>query len=321
MSKLNWGILSTGRISDWFCGDMRLTDAGNIAAVCSRSMENAEKFAADYDIPRAYDDYKAMLNDDTVDVVYIGTPHTLHHPNAIDAMRAGKHVLCEKPITTNEDEAKELAQIAKDNGVFLMEAVWTYFLPAMQKAKEWVRAGRIGEIKHIKTDFGYPVPYSPDQREWDVSLGGGVLLEMGIYPIAITHFFTEVDPLKMFATASFAPNGVERDVTMVFNFENCVASLGTSFDCRLRNAAHIVGTDGYIVIPNAFRASECSLFQIDDLIDHFEAPREARGYHYQAISMTEDILAGRSQSAIAPLSASITLQRQIDAVRQILQDS
>ena len=318
MSKLKWGILSTGRISDWFCGDFHKVTDAELGAVCSRTMAAANSFADTHAIPKRFNDYAAMLADDEIDVIYIGTPHTLHHDNAADALRAGKAVLCEKPLTVGAGECASLLNIADKSGAYIMEAMWTWFLPAMATAKAWVKEGRIGEIVQIKTDFGYPIPYDPQQREYDASLGGGCLLEMGIYPVAIAQFFAEQEPTKVYAAGSRAPNGVEHDVTAIFEYDHLTATIGTSFRSRMGNGAYIIGTDGYIYIPDAFRATECSLYRLDDRIDHFVAERETRGYEYQAISVCQDLRTGKKQSDKVSLASSLAFQRTIDAIKEQL---
>ena len=315
MEKLRWGILSTGRIAEWFCGDFHQVKDAELAAVCSRTQEAANAFAHRFGISKAFTSYGAMLADPGIDCIYIGTPHTLHFENAKAALLAGKAVLCEKPLTVGAAESRALAEIARNENGFLMEAMWTYFLPAMRRARQWCDDGRIGELVHVKTDFGYPIAYDPDQREYDAQLGGGSLLEMGVYPVAIANYFADGDPTLIEAVGSKAPNGVENDVTAILKFGDVTATIGTSFRARLRNAAHIIGTDGYIVIPDAFRCHECFLYKIDDCIDRFEAARKTRGYEYQAISMCGDIRQGRKQSSIAPHKKSILFQEIIDEIK------
>ena len=153
MKKLRWGIVSAGRISAQFAHDMQFVKNGELAAVATRSLASAQAFAKKYHIEKCYEGYQTMFDDPDIDAVYIGTPHTLHYENVVAAIKAGKHVLCEKPITISSEQCLKLSKLAKQQGVFLMEAMWTYFLPALNKAKAWVDAGRIGKIKHIKTDL------------------------------------------------------------------------------------------------------------------------------------------------------------------------
>lgn len=316
MKTLRWGIVSTGRIAEWFCSDFHKVEGAELVAVSSRSEESALRFAETFSIPQTYTDYSEMLADPTIDCIYIGTPHTLHLSGVLDALNAGKAVLCEKPLVTNPDDCRTLIETAERTNGFFMEAMWTYFLPAMRKAKEWCDGGRIGELLHIKTDFGYPVPYSERQREYDVDVGGGCLLEMGIYPIAIASYFARGKPRIVSAVGSKAPNGVENDVSALLEIGDVTVSIGTSFRTRLPNTAYIIGTEGYIAIPDAFRASECSLYKIDERIDHFDAPRETRGYEYQAISLCADLRAGRKQSQIMPHARSLLFQDVLHELKQ-----
>ncbi|MDH3903536.1 MAG: Gfo/Idh/MocA family oxidoreductase, partial [Xanthomonadales bacterium] len=184
--RVRWGIAGTGRISQQFAQDFAYVSNGEVIAVSSRSQESAATFAEQYDIKRAYAGYAPLLADPDIDAVYIASPHTMHFQNTLDAIEAGKHVLCEKPFTINPEESRKLFEIAGQSSVFVMEAMWTFFLPAIQKAQEWLEQGRIGKLRQIKADFGYPqLPFDPGRREYNVEFAGGCLLEMGIYPVSL----------------------------------------------------------------------------------------------------------------------------------------
>ena len=313
MSTVRWGIISTGRMSDWFCSDFGSVPNGELVAVSSRSEQAARQFADRYNMPHAVSSVSDLLKLD-LDIVYIATPHTTHKSIAIECLEAGMPVLCEKPIVTSQADAEELISVARRSDTYLAEAMWTWHLPAMIKAKQWVTEGRIGKLVHVKTDFGYPVPYSPDQREYDAKDAGGALREMGIYPIAISRFFIDRSPDRVMVAHQPAPNGVEQDLTAVFDFGDMTSTLATSYRCRMGNAAYIIGEEGYIIIPNAFRADRASLFKVDDEIETFAAERTERGYHYQAINIGNDVLSGAKESSVAPLSASLSLQQDIKQI-------
>lgn len=313
-TQTRWGIVSTGRMAEWFCDDFGSVHNGQLGAVCSRKIESAQLFANKYNIPKAYGSYDELLADNDIDVVYIATPHTAHKQGIIQALNAGKNVVCEKPLVTRVADAHEVFEAARRTNRYLMEALWTWHLPAMQTAKAWVRAGRIGRLVHVKTDFGYPVPYSPTQREYEKKDAGGALREMGIYPVAIARWFIDKPYKELHVVHQEAPNGVEYDLTAVFDYGDITATLATSFRCRMRNAAYILGEEGYIVLPDAFRGSEAQLFKIDDQIDHFQANRTERGYHYQAIAVGEDIMAGRLESPIVSHQDSLTIQQDMAAI-------
>ena len=315
MRKIRWGIVGAGRIAHTFAQDMPATGNGVITAVAARNGDPAKAFAGEYNIATSYKGYDALYSDPDIDAIYIATPHSLHLQHAADALRAGKAVMCEKPITLNALECQQLIDIAEESGSYLMEAMWTWFLPAIRKAKEWVDSGRIGEIVQIQSDFGYPQVYSADKREYAAELGGGCLLEMGVYPVAITALFADADPNEVSVVSRHAPNGVEDDVVATFNYPAFVATIGTSFRAKLRNWAYIVGEDGYIAIPNFWRAKECQLWVLDEIVDQFDDGRLTNGFDYQTKAVNEDLIAGRPQSETMPLSASLRFQQHMDLIK------
>lgn len=315
MTKVRWGIVGAGRIAHTFATDMPATTHGMVQAVAARNGDAAAAFVAEYGIPTAHAGYDALYADPDVDAIYVATPHTLHLEQSAAALRAGKAVLCEKPITTNAADCEQLIAIATDSGSYLMEAMWTWFLPAIRKAKEWVDAGRIGRIVQIQSDFGYPQEYSPDKREYDASLAGGCLLEMGVYAVAFTALFAKAEPTQISVVSRHAPNGVEDDVVATFNYPEFVATLGTSFRAKLRNWAYIIGEEGYIAIPSFWRASECQLWVLDEMADRFHDGRDTNGFNYQVDAVNNDLDAGRKESEILPLSESLRFQKHMDLIR------
>lgn len=317
---IKWGIAGTGRIAQQFAQDFEYVTNGELVAVSSRHQGSADKFAHKFGIPVAHQGYAQLLADPNVDAVYVASPHTSHYQNTADAIVAGKHVLCEKPLTVTPEECQKLLALAEKSDVFVMEAMWTYFLPAIQKAQQWVEEGRIGKIRQIKADFGYPqLPYDPERREYNVDLAGGCLLDMGIYPVALAWLFMQQDPVDIQALAHKAPNGVEDDLVMLFDYgqqsDGALAMLATSFRARLQNVACIIGDEGYIEIPDFFRAHECFLYQLDTQLDHFEDDRDSIGLNYEAIAVGEDINAGRQQNSSVPWSASLKFQQHMAAIK------
>ena len=315
MNTIRWGIVGAGTIANTFAADCTHVSNAEVAAVAARGQASANQFANAHGIVKAYQGYDNLYADPDIDAIYVATPHTLHLKNSGDALRAGKAVLCEKPITTCAAECEELLDIASQTGGYLMEAMWTWFLPAMQTAKEWYEAGRIGELRHVKAELGYPKTYDPQSRLFDPSLAGGCLLDMGIYPIAIARYFTEKSPEDIHVVSRHAPNGVDDDVAMLFNYDDCVATLATSFRTKLPNAAYIIGTEGYIAIPHGWSARECHLFAMHDPIDSFTDDRSGSGFEFQIEAVSDDILQGRKESAIVTHAASLAFQEDMDRVR------
>lgn len=313
--KVRWGIIGAGRIAGSFARDIRFVRRAEIVAVASRSLDNATEFARRHDIDRAYGGYETLLADPTVDAVYVATPHAQHLANASAALQAGKAVLCEKPLTLNPPECRMLMEVAGETGGYLMEGMWTYFLPAIQKAVAWVRAGRIGRIRHVQADFGYPqLPYDPARREYDAMLGGGCLLEMGIYPVAFAWLLQQTDPEEIRTLARYAPNGVEDDLVMLWRYPDSTATLGTSFRCKLRNWAYVIGDEGYIAIPDFWRAGEAMHYRLDECVEHFRDGRGSLGFDYEISAVVEDLLAGRRESLVMPLSVSLKFQEHMHCV-------
>ena len=315
--QVNWGIVGAGRIAEKFCEDMSYVINGKLAAVAARSLESATKFAEKYQIPNAYAGYQTLFNDLEIDVVYIATTHNFHFEHAKAALLAGKSVLCEKPITVSYKQCLELQRIAKQQNVFLMEAIWTYFLPSIIIAKKWADEGLIGEIKHIKADFGYRVPYDPVGRMYNPDLAGGCLLDMGIYPLAIAHYFNPAPLTDVSLKLQKAQSGVENDLVILAKANDVTLSLATSFQCRLQNAALIIGEDGYIKIPDFWRAKSCSLYKMDTKIDEFIDSESCIGYCYEATAVADMILQNKKEHPIAPLSTSLILQTQMDTIRSM----
>lgn len=316
--RVRWGMLTTGRIAAQFAADFPHVANGELVAIASRTAQAAEAFAQRHSIPQSHASYAALFDDPDVEAVYIATPHSMHYDDAVAALRAGKAVLCEKPLTTSLATARSLVAIAEQCGGYLMEAMWTYFLPAVAQAREWVAAGRIGRIRHIKADFGYPLlPYDALRREYAVALGGGALLEMGIYPIALAWLFLQQDPERIQVVARRAPNGVDDDVVATFDYPDCVATLATSFRCKLQNWAYVIGEEGYIAIPDFWRAARCHLYRLDERIATFDDERTTLGFNYEIEAASADILQGRRESTLMPWSNSLKFQEHIERIRAL----
>lgn len=314
---MKWGIISTGRIAKQFCHDLSRVEGAELYGVAARKHEDAVAFKDEFKVQHAFETYEDLFANPDIDIVYIGTPHTLHFEQSLGALSKGKHVLCEKPATINTEQMLALSTVARDKKCVFMEAMWTYFLPAIEQAKQWVEIGRIGRIKHIKADFGYPIAYSPTLREYDPSLGGGCLYEMGIYPLAISHYFLGSDLTNIHLRRQKAPNGVESDVVLTAQLNGAIISLATSFQCKLQNWAYIIGEDGYIAIPDFWRAKSCYLYQLDEKIDEFVEERDTFGFEHEAMAMQDVVTSGMLESQVMPHSTSIWLQATMERLKKL----
>ena len=314
-NKVRWGIIGPGKIAHQFANDIKFSKNAEIIGVASNSPKTAEEFAEKYDIPKFYSAYSDLFNDDEVDAIYIASTHNFHKQNGIEAINAGKAVMCEKPLTDNLQDTIELIDHARSKKTYLMEAMWTYFLPAIRKAQEWVNAGKIGEVINIKSNFGYAKKFDPESRLFDPNLSGGCLLDMGIYPIAMAWLFTKMDPSEYHIVRTNAATGVDYDVNMQLVYpDNRVANLHSSFKVKLNNNTYIIGENGYIELPDFWRANNCLLYQEEKLIDEFHDGRKGLGFEFEIEAASRDIIAGKTESEIMPHSYSIKFQEHIKRI-------
>jgi predicted dehydrogenase len=314
--KVKWAILGAGKIAHKFAQDIKAVPDAELVAVASRDKERAAQFAAQYNIPTTLS-YDELYASTSADAVYIATTHNFHCEQSIACMEGGKAVLCEKPIAISDSEAAQMTACADKNGVFLMEALWTYFLPAMQQARTWVSEGKIGTIKTIHADFCYEMEYNPEGRLFNPLLAGGALLDLGIYPVALATYFMDNKPDDIKATAFMSNTAVDESTTMMFRYPQANAFLYASMRDRSQNKARIVGTEGHIEIPEFFKAQSAQLFNKEGKqIDAFTDGRTTWGYDYEIREATACILRGEKQSSVVPHRRSNELQEILTEVRR-----
>ena len=314
-SMINWGIISTGNIAHSFAKDFKYSTGGNLVAVASRSIHKANDFGQKYSIPRRYSSYEELFLDKDIDAVYIATPHNFHFDNSCDAINNGKAVLCEKPITTNPQHCNTLIELSKSKKIYLMEAMWTFFLPPIRKAIEWVQEGKIGHIKNVTAEFGFRAEFDPQSRLFAPELAGGALLDIGIYPIALCYLVYQQSPGRIRVNAQKARTGVDHEESMVFSYSNGKeARLHATLLTELPNEAEIIGEKGFIKIPNFFQARECTLSVKNKIVAHFVDDRKSVGYNYEISAVNRDLTTGKIESEIVPLETSLAIQDIIASV-------
>lgn len=314
--KVRWAILGAGKIAHKFAQDIKSVNNARLAAVASSDEGRALSFAKQYNIEQTYN-YSQLYESKEVDAVYIATPHNFHFEQCLLCLQNGKAVLCEKPITINDSQFKKLAAVAKEKNLFLMEAMWTYFLPAIQKAKEWLQQDRIGQLKVIQADFGFAMPYNPDGRLYNKALAGGALLDLGIYPIAFSNYFMGTAPQTIAATATLGHTGVDENTSIVLQYQNVFAHLFTSMVCKTASKGLLFGERGYIEVPFFWKATGAKLYNAEhELVDTFEDKRTTWGYDFEIAHASASILAGSKESNIVPHVTSNTLQDIMTTVRK-----
>ncbi len=306
--KIKWGIIGLGNIAGQFASDLKSVPDAELVAVASRSQMKSEDFGQKFNAPLRFGSYDKLIDSKDVEAVYIATPHHLHFELSKKCLEAGKAVLCEKPITTSPRQLEELIRVQKQTSSYLMEGMWTYFLPAIQQAKEWVDSGRIGKVLHLKAEFGFPAEFDPNGRLFNPELAGGAVFDIGIYPIAAACFFIGSNPQYITIHRHNAATGVDDDVHMTFDYGDQLATLHCSFRVRLDNQLRIFGERSTIEIPLFWQAHECLLKQDGEVVDHFKDPRETLGYNFEIQSVSQDLLSGKKASDIMPLEHSMDFQ-------------
>ena len=316
-AQIRWGILATGWIADLFTKDLILTGHA-VTAVGSRSQASAERFAKALGIPTAHGSYEALVADPNVDIIYIATPHPQHISAAKLALNAGKHILVEKAFTLNAAEAAEIVALAQAKGLVVLEAMWTRFLPHMKRIREILKAGMIGEVRSITADHRQKLPDDPKHRLNALDLGGGALLDLGIYPIS---FAWDVlgKPSAIQATATFRETGADAQVATIFHYANgAIVTTLSSSDSAGPNRAAVVGTKGRIEIdhvwysPTTFRVYD----NANNVIETFDRAVAGRGMQFQADEAERLIAAGLTAGEIMPPSQSVEIMATLDEVRR-----
>ncbi|MDF2908287.1 MAG: oxidoreductase domain protein [Herbinix sp.] len=317
MRTVKWGIIGAGQIAIKFATALNSLDHTELTAIASRDLNKAENFATRFHIRKAYGSYEEIIRDPEIDVIYIGTPHTEHKAHAKLCMEAGKAVLCEKPFTLNYSEAKELVDLAKSCNVFLMEAMWTKFLPATRIVKQWINNKLIGEIKYINISFGFRTEYDPGSRLYNPSLGGGALLDVGVYPISYVIHLMERLPDMISSNAHLGQSKVDELNVITFQYnEGMLASISSAISAVTGNDAVIIGERGRIVIPNFWTAESAEVYDANGkLMDSFFHPFTSNGYVYEAEEVNRCIVEGKKQSDIIPLSDTLAIMKILDEIR------
>lgn len=316
MEKIRWGVLSTGKISHTFAKALQATADAELYAVSSRSADKAQAFAEQYGFGKAYGSAEEMLSDPCVQAVYIASPMSCHYADAKKCIAAGKSVLCEKTITLCTAQLDELLRLAKEKNVFFMEAMWMKTLPHFLQAKQWADEGKIGAIKHIKVDFESICKGDPADRLFRPELGGGALLDLGVYPLTFTMAFLG-EPEKITAHA-LMKNGVDYDDTVLLEYNQAFASLNFGFDVKSENAATIVGENGLIVMDNWFFCGQSvKLYDKNNVqIEERYFPHPRTGYEYEIAEVNRCIREGLNESQLVPHSGTRAVMLVIDEIKR-----
>ncbi len=310
-----WGILGLGKIARKMAADLALVPEAKLQAVASRSAKRAQDFAFEFGAERMYHDYHALCEDPEVDIVYIATPHSFHFEHASLAIEAGKAVLVEKPMGLNAHQAKALIEKARAHGVFLMEGIWTRFIPITEKYLELLKAEIIGPIKRLSADFGFRPAFNPDHRLFNPDLGGGSLLDIGIYPLYLSLLsLGKADTIKV--SAKMGPSGVDIRCEVELNYPSgAEAHLLSSLEEETPTEARIIGEKGEIKLHRRFHHSELLSLDINQKVREIKLAYRGLGYVHEIEEVHRCLAAGHQESSKLPLSTSLELAELLDKVQ------
>ena len=313
---IRWGIVGTGKIATSFAQDLRHARGAELVAIASRSQESARAFAQRFRVPSWHTSYEALAEDPQVDVAYIATPHTQHYSNSALFLQAGKAVLCEKPFTLNAGEAERLIELARQRGLFLMEAMWTRFLPAIGVLRQLLEEGTLGEVRMLAADFGKRFRFDPTSRLFAPELGGGALLDLGVYPVSLASMVFG-PPERIQCMASMGATGVDEQEGILFGYAGGrQAVLYASMQVTTPDEATILGTRGYLRIHSPMHAPHrITVFGENGKEHRHDNPIQGNGLHYQAIEVMRCLREGVGESKYMRLDESLEVMKAMDAMR------
>jgi predicted dehydrogenase len=306
---VRWGIVGPGRIARKVAADFVHVPDAEVVAVASRSKERAVAFAAEVGAGTVHDSYRAIVEDPDVDVLYIATPHPLHRAVALAGLRAGKALLVEKAFTVTPEATREIAALAAERGLFVMEAMWTRFQPAIVRMRELIADGAIGDVMAVQVDLGAQQPNSPDDRFYNPALGGGALFDLTVYPISFAQMVLG-DPETVTAHGELVAEGVDVEEAVLLGYpEGRSATLFASLRCQSPGMARVVGTGGWIDVPPRFHhPSRLLVHRNGHEPEELDLPATGAGYSHEIVEVTEGFRAGRAESAVMPLADTVAVQ-------------
>ena len=314
---MKWGILATGNIAIKFANTINQMNDQTLLACASRNLDKAKTFAEKFGIERAYGSYEDMLKDADVEAVYVATPNNYHYENCVMCLNAGKHVLCEKPFTVTRKEAEKLYALAEEKGLFIMEAFWIRFLPALRKMQELIKAGEIGEVVWARSDYGFIASGDRKARKFDSALAGGALLDIGIYNLGFMRIvMDDMQPESFESTYHLNEYGTDDFSTILLKYpDGKSASITTSIGMKLPRHAAIFGTEGAIFLDDFQQAQTFRVEQYGKEAYTMELTWEATGFEYQIREVERCVNLGMTSSDILKKEDTLETLELMDKIR------
>ena len=315
-NEIRWGIIGPGHIAHSFAKDLSLVEGGLLTAVASRNLDRAQVFASEYGAEHVYGSYQELFEADTVDVLYIATPHTSHCELTMEALGNKKAVLCEKPMGIYKNEVELMIASAKENNVFLMEALWSRFNPAIRKVKQLIDEGAIGKLEYLYADFGfYALDRDEKGRVLNPELAGGSILDIGIYPIFLSYLLFGM-PKNIKANSRFYKTGVEIQTSMLFEYQDAQAMLYSGLTSNSEMKAEISGQEGTLFLHPRWHETQGYSLEKDKELNHYDLPTIGKGYSHEIEEVHTCLRSGKKQSELWSFQNSLDLISLLDAVRQ-----
>lgn len=314
---VKYGIIGLGQISRRFASALNTVKGMELTAVASRDVSRTEVFAREFGAKKVHASYQDLIEDNEVDVVYIGLTHNLHFEFTKKCLEMHKPVLCEKPLVTNQKDAEELTALAKNRQTLLIEAMWTRCMPAYQKAQEWVKSGKIGQVKLITANFCYRAPYDPNHRIYNRETAGGSLYDVGIYPIDFSIGIMKEYPQSVSGSALIAPNGVDESAAFSMRFgSGALANLACGFNVRAMEEAIIYGTSGRIILDNCYGPQTCFRYDENLKLKEKFSERVRDGFVYEIRHCADLLEKGKIESDLIPWQDTIVSAGVFDSLNK-----
>jgi len=312
---IRWGIAGTGKIASSFAAGLAELEDASLVAVASRSVEGAEAFGARFAAPHRHASYEALAEDPDVDVVYVASPHHRHEADALLYLAAGKPVLCEKAFALDAAQSERMIGAARDRGLFLMEAMWSRFLPSYRTLVDLVASGRIGEPRLVEADFGFRAPLDPSHRLFDLGLGGGALLDLGVYPIQLSSLVLG-PPDRIAAVAHLGETGADEQVAAVLHHPaGTIGVVKAAIRTALTCTARIAGTEGSIALPAFMHACDHLTVTVGRDSERMDCPIGGQGLRFEAIEVQRCLREGLTESPVMPQAETLSIMRTMDEIR------
>lgn len=314
----NWGIIGLGGIAHKFASDLQDVNGANLYGVASRSLQKAQNFASEFKVGNAYGSYEDLVQNPEVDIIYIATPHVFHYEHTIMCLEHGKAVLCEKPMAVNAVLQKIMIQNSKQNALFLMEGLWTNFMPHLQKVNQLTQAKTYGKCLKVEADFSFKAEFDTEKRLFNKDLGGGALLDIGIYPVYLALKLLGT-PQVIKATCEFSSTGVDTSNQIHFKYASgATAQLSSSFAKSTPSKAKVYFEKATVEFGSRFHETDKLDIETNSGVDHIDFNYPSHGYQFEIEHVQDCLEKGLTQSPDWPLDASLELIETLDKIREIM---